>query len=111
LIRLELPEPRRDGRDLVVHAVYIDHFGNVQLNAGHEDLPESGLRLGRRVRIDPARGEVTEAQFVRTFADVQRGELLLYEDAYRRLAVAVSHGDAAAQLRIAIDDELRIRPG
>jgi S-adenosylmethionine hydrolase len=47
---------------------------------------------------------------VRTFADVELGELLVYEDAYRRLAVAVSHGDAAARLGVEIDDELRISP-
>ena len=37
------------------------------------------------------------------------GELLLYEDADRRLAVAVNQGDAAARLELAVDDELRIR--
>jgi hypothetical protein len=40
---------------------------------------------------------------------VAPGELLVYEDAYRRLAVAVSHGDAAQHLAIRIDDELRLR--
>jgi S-adenosylmethionine hydrolase len=47
---------------------------------------------------------------VRTFADAGRDELLLYEDAQRRLSIAVSHGDAAARLGLAVDDELRIRP-
>ena len=51
-----------------------------------------------------------EAHFARTFADVAPGELLVYEDAYRRLAVAVSHGSAATRLGLAVDDELRIRP-
>ena len=46
---------------------------------------------------------------MRTFADVPPGELLLYEDAQRRLALAVSHGDAAARLGLKVDDELRIR--
>jgi S-adenosylmethionine hydrolase len=47
---------------------------------------------------------------VRTFADVAAGELLLYEDARRHLAVAVSHGDAATRLGLSVSDELRIRP-
>jgi S-adenosylmethionine hydrolase len=46
----------------------------------------------------------------RTFADVAESELLLYEDAHRRLSLAVSYGDAAARLRLGIDDELRITP-
>jgi S-adenosylmethionine hydrolase len=41
---------------------------------------------------------------------VAAGELLVYEDAYRTLAVAVSHGSAAERLGVAVDDELRIRP-
>src|SRR5947207_2048587 len=47
--------------------------------------------------------------FVRTFAEGQRGELLIYEDAYRRLAVAVRHGDAARRLGAGVDDELWLR--
>jgi len=52
----------------------------------------------------------SRAHYVRTFADVRSGELLLYEDSYRRLAVAVSHGDAARRLVLAAGDEVRIRP-
>jgi hypothetical protein len=109
LVVLELPRPRLEDGVLVVHAVYIDRFGNVQLNAEHEDLRGLGLKLGRPVRLDAAGGS-HPAQYVRTFADAAAGELIVYEDAYRRLALAVSHGDAARRLGLAIDDELRVRP-
>ena len=36
------------------------------------------------------------ATYAQTFADVTPGELLVYEDAYRTLALAVNRGDAAA---------------
>jgi S-adenosylmethionine hydrolase len=110
LVLLELPRPRREGGQLVVHAVYIDRFGNVQLDAGHEDLPGSGLRLGHAVKLRVGSEVSQPARYARTFADVSPGELLLYEDAQRKLAVAISHGSAADQLGVAIDDELRIRP-
>ena len=55
-------------------------------------------------------GEEHDAHFARTFADVEPGELLLYEDAYRMLALAVNRGSAAERLAVALDDELRIRP-
>ncbi len=110
LITLELPRARRENGDLVVHAVYVDRFGNVQLDAGHEDLAGSGLKLGRRVELDLGPRGPASAQYARTFADVPPGDLLVYEDAARRLAVAVSHGSAAERLGIALDDELRIRP-
>jgi S-adenosylmethionine hydrolase len=109
LIALELPRPRVQDGVLVVHVRYIDRFGNTQLDAGHQDLVDSGLRLGP-VELDLGSRGTHQAHFVRTFADVGASELLLYEDAHRRLALAVSHGDAAARLSLAVDDELRIRP-
>ena len=38
------------------------------------------------------------------------GELLVYEDAYRTLAVAINRGDAAGTLGLAPDTEVRLRP-
>ena len=45
-----------------------------------------------------------------TFADVRAGELLVYEDAYRTLAVAVNRGNAAQLLGLQAGGELRIAP-
>lgn len=109
LVGLQLPRAYTDGESLVAHALYVDRFGNVQLDVRHEDLAGSGLKLGRRVSIGTASGECL-AQFARTFADVASGELLVYEDAYRRLAIAVSHGSAARRLAVELDDEVRITP-
>ncbi len=110
LVRLELPTPSREDDALLTHVLHVDRFGNLQLDAGHEHLEGSGLRLGHPVLLDATPGGSERLQYVRTFADVATGELLLYEDAQRRLAVAVSHGDAAARLGLKADDELRIRP-
>jgi S-adenosyl-L-methionine hydrolase (adenosine-forming) len=110
LVRLELPRPRLLEGELVAHAVYIDRFGNVQLNADHEDLSKLGMQLGHRIAIETGTGASHVAHYARTFADVEPGELMVYEDAYRRLALAVTHGSAAHQLRVTIDEELRIRP-
>ncbi|HEY2258996.1 MAG TPA: SAM-dependent chlorinase/fluorinase [Solirubrobacteraceae bacterium] len=110
LVRIELPAARREDGILIAHVRYIDRFGNVQLDAGHEDLAGSGLRLGRSATVQAGGGEARELTYVRTFADVTPEQPLLYEDAARRLSVAINHGDAAAWLGVAIDDELRIRP-
>jgi S-adenosyl-L-methionine hydrolase (adenosine-forming) len=112
LVGLELPRPRREHGTLLTRAMQIDRFGNVQLNVGHDDLTESGLKLGRAVELEVVGGASGpyEAQFARTFADVARDRLLVYEDAARRLAIAVSHGSAASRLGVGVDDELRIRP-
>jgi S-adenosyl-L-methionine hydrolase (adenosine-forming) len=107
LVRLSLPEPRLEPGLAFVHALYVDRFGNVGLNVNHEELAELGLKLGRRVRLK-ARNEELEINYVRTFADVAEGEPLVYEDAYRRLSVAVSHGNAAERLHLRVGDELQI---
>jgi S-adenosyl-L-methionine hydrolase (adenosine-forming) len=110
LVALSLPRPRFEDGVLVAHAIYVDRFGNVQLNVSDDEIANCGLKLGHGVEVAVGGGESSEAVFARTFADVGAGELLVYEDAYRRLAVAVNHGNAAERLGVAIDDELRIGP-
>jgi S-adenosyl-L-methionine hydrolase (adenosine-forming) len=108
LVPLELPSARLEGSELVTHALAIDRFGNVTLDATHDQLAEAGLRLGRRV-VAGVDGEEHDAQYATTFADVEQGDLLLYEDAYRTLALAVNRGSAAERMGLVRDDELRLR--
>lgn len=110
LVKIELPAPELVGGTLGVLALYADHFGNVQLNASHEDLAGTGLKLGRPARIELTDGTSQTAQYVRTFADASPGGLILYEDADRMLALAVSHGSAATLLRLAPGETVRIIP-
>jgi S-adenosylmethionine hydrolase len=110
LVTLELVAPVHEDGALVVHVRYVDGFGNVALNAGKDEVTGLGLRIGRPAELELTSGARHPIQFVRTFADVAAGELMLYEDAERRLAVAISQGDASARLGLAVDDELRIRP-
>jgi S-adenosylmethionine hydrolase len=99
LVTLELPRAHVVDGFLVAHVVYVDRFGNVQL-----DVEEPEFEPGRAFEVAGER-----ARYLRTFADAGTGELFLYEDSSRRLAVAVNRGDAAARLGVAVDDELRIR--
>jgi S-adenosylmethionine hydrolase len=105
LVSLSIPRAQVVDGAVLAHALYVDRFGNVELDASHEDLRAVRIHLGDRVSIGGL-----AAHYVRTFAEVPRGELLLYEDARGSLAVAVSRGDAAAALELNIDDELWIKP-
>jgi S-adenosylmethionine hydrolase len=107
---LELPEPRQEGDTLVAHALVCDRFGNVALDVDHERLQGSGLRLGEAVEVKVG-DRMRMATYAHTFADVEPGELLIYEDAYRTLALAVNRGDAAAMLGVAPDAEVLLRRG
>jgi S-adenosyl-L-methionine hydrolase (adenosine-forming) len=107
LVGLELARPRVQDGALVARVMYIDGFGNVALAVDHEQLAASDLNPTQAATIEFGDAR-QEAHYGLTFADVAPGELLLYEDSSRRLALAVSHGNAAARLGIAVDDELRI---
>jgi S-adenosyl-L-methionine hydrolase (adenosine-forming) len=109
LERVALPEARQEDGALVAHALTIDHFGNVSLNVGHDQLTASGLTLGGEVELETG-GERFLATYAQTFVDVGAGEIIIYEDAYRALAVAINRGDAAATLRLSPDSELRLSP-
>ena len=109
LQRVELPEPRDEDGAVVAHALVIDHFGNVGLNVDHDRLAGTGMTLGARVEVE-ALGESYSATYAQTFADVSPGELIVYQDAYRTLALAINRGDAAGTLGLAPDAEVRLRP-
>ena len=109
LVMVELPVPRTEDGALVAHALVLDRFGNVGLNVGHEQLAGSGLMLGGTIELETG-GERYLAKYAQTFADVTSGELLVYEDAYRTLALAINRGDAAGTLGLQPDAEVRLRP-
>jgi S-adenosylmethionine hydrolase len=51
-----------------------------------------------------------EGIWARTFAEVDSGEVLLFEDSSGALALAVSGGDAAGLMNLTADGEVRLRP-
>lgn len=106
---IELPRPQVREGEVTAHALLVDRFGNLSLNVAHADLAGSGLVLGKTVEVE-ASGERFAATFAQTFADVGPGELILYEDAHRSLALAVNRGDAAAHLGLASDAQVILRP-
>jgi S-adenosylmethionine hydrolase len=105
LVALHLPRAQITADGLLAHALHADRYGNIVLDARHDDLAGSGLRLGRGVTVNGH-----PALYATTFADVPEGELLLYEDSYRVLSLAVNRGSALVELGLAVDDEIRIAP-
>jgi S-adenosylmethionine hydrolase len=99
LVGLDTPQAQADGEGLSAHVLALDRFGNVILDAGHEQLGAAGLRLGSELTLTVDGGR-HPARYASTFADVAAGELLLYEDAERMAAVAVNHGSAAEVLGV-----------
>jgi S-adenosylmethionine hydrolase len=107
LVRLDVPEPDLSGRRIRATCLYIDRFGNMQLNLNHHQVQEFGIVPGTQVEIENA-GELYYATAARTFADARRGEVILYEDAYENIAVAISAGNAAQTFNVREGDDIRI---
>jgi S-adenosyl-L-methionine hydrolase (adenosine-forming) len=107
LVRLEVPDPEVAPSRLRATVLAVDRFGNISLNLSRGDLEKAGLVPGTRVEVT-ARGQRYFAVVARTFADAPRGELILYEDSYRNLAVAVSSGSAASLLGLEEGDALLV---
>jgi S-adenosyl-L-methionine hydrolase (adenosine-forming) len=109
LRRFGLPTAHIDEDGLTVHVLRSDTFGNLILDAAHEQLTALGARLGDTLTVNHG-GASRTARYAATFAEVTPGELLIYEDATRMVALAVNRGSAAELLGAGADDELVVRP-
>ena len=83
---------------MVAHALVIDHFGNVGLNVDHDRLAGTGITLGGRVEVEARRRALRRPPTRRPSPTSSPGELIVYQDAYRTLALAINRGDAAGTL-------------
>jgi S-adenosyl-L-methionine hydrolase (adenosine-forming) len=97
LIRLTPLVPRVDDGEIHGNVLLVDHFGNIALNVGREELERVGVALGDPVEVRIG-GQTHRLPFAETFSSVPAGRLVLHEDSSRRLAVALNQGRAAELL-------------
>ena len=109
LVVLELPTPAIEDGAATGHALLVDRYGNVALDMDHDVLLALGLTIGAPVTVTVG-GRARDARVVQTFADVPAGELILYEDSWGSLALAINRGDAARELGLAPDGEVVVAP-
>jgi S-adenosylmethionine hydrolase len=108
LVRVRLPVPEVGSDKLVGNVLTVDRFGNLALNVTREHLDELSLSSGDWVELqfalDPYYAQVAE-----TYADARRGELILYEDSYGAIAIAVRDGNASRLTGAGPGDRVRVR--
>jgi S-adenosyl-L-methionine hydrolase (adenosine-forming) len=102
LVRLDRAGARLDAGRVAAGVVAVDHFGNLALDLRRDDLERAGVAMGDPVEARTG-GRAHRLVFAETFASVPAGELVLHEDSFGSLAVAVNLGRAA--------DRLGARPG
>ncbi|PZS17137.1 MAG: hypothetical protein DLM54_10200, partial [Acidimicrobiales bacterium] len=100
-----VPLSRVEGGAVEAEVLWVDRFGNAQLNVGPEEIEAMGspvtLRVGDRART---------ANRVTTYSDLGPGQVGLVVDSYGLLAVALDRRSAADELALAPGNPVRIEP-
>ncbi len=104
LVRLELPSARPVAGGLLAHVIHRDGFGNLVLDAGPQQLAALGLPGGSVGVV--CGGRRHEALVAASFGLAPEGRLLIYEDSWGTLALAVNRGSAAQLLGARQGDEV-----
>jgi S-adenosylmethionine hydrolase len=93
-----LPITRREAEGVVAEVLWVDRYGNVQLNVDPDEIEEFGERVSLRW------GEQRRtARRARAYGDLKPGEVGLVVDSYGLVSVAFDRRSAS--------DELGLRPG
>jgi S-adenosyl-L-methionine hydrolase (adenosine-forming) len=108
LVRLEIPQAEIGERRIRATCLYVDRFGNIQLNLDAGQVEPLGIVPGRQVEVELAMDRFY-ALAARSFAEARPGEIVLYEDAYRNITLAISRGNAAETFGVRAGSEVRLR--
>jgi S-adenosylmethionine hydrolase len=100
-----VPLSRIEDGAVVTEVLWVDRFGNAQLNVGPEEVEALGdrvlLRMGDRQRV---------AQRVDNYAALKPGQVGLVVDSYGLLAVSLNRRPAAEELRLGPGDTVTLEP-
>jgi S-adenosyl-L-methionine hydrolase (adenosine-forming) len=108
LVRLEIPQAEIGERRIRATCLYVDRFGNIQLNLDAGQVEPLGIVPGRQIEVELAMDRFY-ALAARSFAEARPGEIVLYEDAYRNITLAISRGNAAETFGVRAGSEVRLR--
>jgi S-adenosylmethionine hydrolase len=103
--------PQSDDTKVIAQVLWIDRYGNAQLNVGPDDLP-TGFTDRVEVRCasptDPTGGAVRSAVRVASYAELEPGAVGLVLDSSGLLALSMDQRDAAAELGLAAGDQVTL---
>jgi S-adenosyl-L-methionine hydrolase (adenosine-forming) len=99
-----VPLSRVEGDSLVTEVLWVDRFGNAQLNVGAEEVDA----LGERVSVRWGADKVRTARRAGTYGDLRPGEVGLVVDSYGLLSLAFDQRSAADELRLRAGDAVTL---
>jgi S-adenosylmethionine hydrolase len=99
-----LPLTREDGDAVVAEVLWVDRFGNCQLNVDPDEVAAMGpyvqMRWGNDVRT---------AQRQTTYEGIEAGQVGLVVDSYGMLSVCLGKRSASAELRLPVGTEVTLQ--
>ncbi|MDQ4096993.1 MAG: SAM-dependent chlorinase/fluorinase [Actinomycetota bacterium] len=101
-----VPLSRVEDASTVAEVLWVDYYGNAQLNVGSDEVAEMGDRLLVRIGDRPPR----LALRVDNFSQLKAGQLGLVVDSYGLLAVVLNRRSASEELRIGAGDAIVLEP-
>jgi S-adenosylmethionine hydrolase len=108
-----VPLPQTDDTRVIAQVLWVDRFGNAQLNVGPDDLPAA---FGDRIEVrcaaptDPTGGAVRSAVRAVTYADLAGGAVGLVPDSSGLLALSMDQRSAADELGLGEGDQVTLVP-
>lgn len=100
-----MPITREEDGGLVAEVLWVDRFGNAQLNVDPDEVAAWGDRIGLRF------GDTKRtARRAGSYAVLKTGEVGLVVDSYGLLAVSVDRGSAATELGLHAGDPVTLGP-
>ena len=94
-----LPLTRQEDEKVMSEVLWVDHYGNAQLNVDPAEIEAMGDRVTLRWGLDQVRTAVRAV----TYGALKAGEVGLVVDSYGLVSVALDQASAA--------DQLHLRPG
>jgi hypothetical protein len=99
LERLVVRQPTVEDDHVHGEIAQVDHFGNLTLNLQRCHLEGAGISLGETVELRCS-GKTLVVPFLLTYGEAGRGRLVVCEDSFGTITVAVNAGSAATRLRV-----------
>jgi S-adenosyl-L-methionine hydrolase (adenosine-forming) len=100
-----VPLSREEGEGLVGEVLWVDHFGNCQLNIGPDEIAEWGPQV--QVSFGDSKRVATRKT---TFAEIPTGAVGIVVDSCGMLALALDQRSAAGDLGIGPGDQITLSP-
>ena len=100
-----LPVSELTDGTIAAEVLWIDRYGNAQLNVDPDDVVTFGERI--EVRLGERRRTAKRA---RTFGDISVGEIGLIVDSYGLLALAADRSSIAEELGLGVGDPVALSP-